>query len=77
MVRPGAHLWLHDLATGVYTRVRVLRLWRWKGTGCVIDGVPVRRGDVSRVTVDYVGTRCTLVLWRDSARVRLVDSEAP
>lgn len=77
MIARGAHLWLCDLATGSVTRVRVLRLWRWKGTGRAIDGVRMRRGDVSRAVLDYVGTRKTLVLWRDSARWKLVDGAEP
>jgi hypothetical protein len=77
VIRRGAHLWLHDRETGSVTRVRVLRLWRWAGTGTVRDGVNVRRGDVSRVVVDYVGTRRTLVVWRDSARWKLSEGRTP
>lgn len=77
MIARGAHLWLHDLVTGSVTRVRVLRLWRWAGVGIVRDGVPVRRGSVTRVVLDYVGTRKVLVVWRDARRWKLVDGAEP
>ena len=62
VVKPARYLWLVHDATGTATRVRVLRLWRWRGEATTRRGVYVAPGYVTRVVVDYVGTRRTLTL---------------
>jgi hypothetical protein len=71
------YLWIIDTHTDIATRVRVLRVWRWRGYPGMRRGVFVLRGHITRVVVDYLGTRRMLTLWRDAERFRLYNHDAP
>lgn len=59
------YLWLLNREASTATRIRVKRLWRWRGDPGMRRGRYVQPGHITRVTFDFFGTERTISLWQD------------